>query len=185
MEIKKLTIKEILFWGIPILLIIILFVMALMAYLDYSKFDIYQKEIRAQKFGLKDLNLLKKKISLKRIRLDSLRRNVRLDFRLSDLKSDIEQAAIKSGISINKLAIIDFKVRTINKDTDLFLLKLSIDARFRSLGAFVARLERVGLGSNGGFNYLVKIKKLDFAVKKTSSAELRSRLELSVMRRRF
>jgi len=185
MEIKKLPLKDILFWGIPGLLLLILLVLSLVAYSDYHKFNLYQKEIRDNKFDVRDLNVLKKKVSLKRLRLDELTRRIRLDFRQSELKADIERAAVRSGISVNKLAIIKFKVKNIDSKRDLILLTLSVEARFRNMGAFVTRLERDGISGYGEFNYLVNIKKLDFAVIKLSSAELRSRLQLSVMRRKF
>lgn len=185
MENKKVSLKNVLFWGVPSLLLLVLLILSLAAYLDYNEFDRYQKEIRDNKFDVRDLNLLKKKVSLKRLRLDELTRKIRLDFRPSELKADIEKVAVKSGIPVNKLAIIKFKTKNMGKGRDQFLLQLSIEARFKNVGAFIARLERFGISGNGNFNYLVNIKKLDFAVIKLNRAELRSRLELSVMRRRF
>lgn len=155
------------------------FVDALAGYLEVQK---YLDRMRDRTFNVQDLNKYKRALSVKQQRLDELRRDTRAVFRVSDLFRRVIEMARRSGIAENDLSLT--RVGVVKRgDLEELSLELRAYCTFARLGAFTARLERVAPSDPDRFEYVLRIDRVDIAVRKRTGSELSAKLFVTVYRK--
>jgi hypothetical protein len=163
--------------GGAFLVFVILF---LSTWADYHNSQEYRREIEERGFDIQDLNRYKRLLSVKQQELDALRNRIRVNFRQSELFARIIEIAERSGIAPNDLSLAQQGTRK-REDYEEMQLEVRLFGSFRSLGAFLARIEQDAPGEE--FEFLVRVGRVDIATRKRTGAELSARLYLTVYRK--
>lgn len=183
MDIKQLLKPHNLAWVIVGALFLVFLVVFVITWVEYGDVQKYMGRMRDKTYDVSDLNKYKRELNTTQFRLEDLRRKIRINFEQSQLIRRILDMARAAGIDDNDLAVVKRKTRRRGELEELEL-ELTVTARFAPLGKFLARLEHdISSPDEPQFEYVIRIRHVDVAVRKRTGATLRAKLYCTAFRK--